>query len=161
MHKVYLPIHHCYNALCVLRWPSRLGRQTHRVYERTVRPSLGHLEIVGSDPTRSILTVGLESNFEKNSVSLRLLSHDPTRLLSTKRLFHVQDAVPIRGSQRGVGMPSQACRGAGPRSSLDPSIPRYRAAGVGVLTPSGALPQAVYDSPYTSGQDRNVGSSPG
>ncbi|KUK62050.1 MAG: hypothetical protein XD83_0735, partial [Synergistales bacterium 57_84] len=53
-HKVYLPIHHCYTALCMLRWPSRLGRQTHRVYERTVRPSLGHLEIVGSDPTRSI-----------------------------------------------------------------------------------------------------------
>lgn len=53
-HKVYLAIQHCYTALCALRWPSRLGRQTHRVYEKTVRPSLGHLEIVGSDPTRSI-----------------------------------------------------------------------------------------------------------
>ncbi len=39
---------------CALRWPSWLGRQTHRVYRASRRRHLRHLEIVGSDPTRSI-----------------------------------------------------------------------------------------------------------
>lgn len=39
---------------CALRWPSWLGRQTHRVMLHFGRRHLRHLEIVGSDPTRSI-----------------------------------------------------------------------------------------------------------
>ena len=42
---------------CALRWPSWLGRQTHRVLRRKKRAHhLRHLEVVGSDPTRSIRT---------------------------------------------------------------------------------------------------------
>lgn len=39
----------------MLRWPSRLGRQTHRVFAKTSeRHHLGYLEIAGSIPARSI-----------------------------------------------------------------------------------------------------------
>ncbi len=38
-----------------LRWPSRLGRQTHRVVSRR-GVCLRHLEVAGSDPVRSIYT---------------------------------------------------------------------------------------------------------
>ena len=39
----------------MLRWPSRLGRQTHRVYVvSSERHHLGYLEIAGSIPARSI-----------------------------------------------------------------------------------------------------------
>ena len=44
---------------CVLRWPSWLGRQTHRVFEQIHwRRHLRHLEVAGSDPVRSIGTSG-------------------------------------------------------------------------------------------------------
>jgi hypothetical protein len=40
----------------MLRWPSRLGRQTHRVFiVSSERHHLGYLEIAGSIPARSIL----------------------------------------------------------------------------------------------------------
>ncbi len=40
----------------MLRWPSRLGRQTHRVFVvSSERRHLGYLEIAGSIPARSIL----------------------------------------------------------------------------------------------------------
>lgn len=44
---------------CALRWPSWLGRQTHRVLSRhTSAHHLRYLEVVGSDPTRSIRSPG-------------------------------------------------------------------------------------------------------
>ena len=49
---------------CVLRWPSWLGRQTHRVFEQIHwRRHLRHLEVAGSDPVRSMYTWGEKPPF--------------------------------------------------------------------------------------------------
>jgi hypothetical protein len=78
---------------CALRWPSWLGRQTHRVFEQIHwRRHLRHLEVAGSDPVRSIRILGTmlfsSTLLFFNSISRTLYYGFPTYHRGTFGKYH-------------------------------------------------------------------------